>query len=60
MLVLYGNQKPYVNKIIRIRIEFDKDYPDVPLRMFVEPSKGVNFLHANVYNDLGDICHPIL
>jgi hypothetical protein len=26
----------------------------------VEKTNGVSFLHANVYQDLGDICHPLL
>ena len=59
-LTITGNQPPYKNKLIRIRIEFDDDYPKSPIKMFVEKTKGVQFLHANVYHDLGDICHPLL
>ena len=59
-LILTGSKQPYKNKLIRIRIEFDDDYPKSPLKLFVEKTNGVSFLHANVYQDLGDICHPLL
>ena len=28
--------------------------------MYVEPSRGETLLHANIYQDNGEICHPIL
>ena len=30
------------------------------MKVFVDKRGGVPFLHANVYKDLGDICHPLL
>lgn len=59
-LIITGNKPPYKNKLIKIKICFDDDYPKSPLKMSVEKSNGVPFLHANVYHDLGDICHPLL
>jgi ubiquitin-protein ligase len=59
-LIITGSKYPYLNKLIKIRMEFEDDYPKVPLKMYVEKTKEVPFLHANVYNDLGDICHPLL
>jgi ubiquitin-protein ligase len=40
-LTITGSRPPYKNKLIRIRIEFDDDYPKSPIKMFVEKTKGV-------------------
>lgn len=61
MLTIVGKDYPYRNRRIKICIKFYDDYPKVPLKMFI--LKGNNnepFLHANVYKDQGDICHPLL
>ncbi len=28
--------------------------------MYFQPSKGEVLLHANVYHDNGEVCHPVL
>lgn len=59
-MIIVGTKAPYKNKKIKIRIEFDDEYPKIPPKMYVERTKKVPFLHANVYNDNGEICHQLL
>lgn len=60
-LTILGQEYPYRNRRIRICLKFYDDYPKVPLKMFIFKGKNDEpFLHANVYKDKGDICHPLL
>ena len=61
MLTITGQSYPYRNRRIRICIKFYDEYPKFPLKMFIlKGKKDEPFLHANVYKDQGDICHPLL
>ena len=60
ILTIRGTKKPYIHRKIRIRIEFTDQYPDLPPKMYYEKLKGETLLHANIYDDNGEICHPVL
>lgn len=61
LLTILGKNYPYRNRRIKICIKFYDDYPFAPMQMFILKGKNDEpFLHANVYKDQGDICHPLL
>ena len=51
----------YEGKRFKIKLQFDDDFPISKPKPYIMPLKnGKIFSHVNVYNDDGEICHPLI
>ena len=62
LLTIRCSKPPYHNRLVRVMVWFSDNFPFAPPRLFMEPvgPNRVGFLHLNVYQDTGKVCHNLL